>query len=155
MVETLLGITEVHMYGEKISDIKYGDPPAKEPRGFVRVYGFGFEGVYYGLDSPTIMLLKGKGSKVSDTTSKDVRDMLPGHLCEWVVDKADHSVRLDESSGTFEELLLEVELGEHDHGGRVSGGRVSGGRVSGGRVSGGRVSGGRVSGGRVSGAKSD
>lgn len=153
MVETLLGITEVRLYGEKVSDMKYGSPPAKEPRGFVRVFGFNFEGVYYGLDTPTIMLLEGAGSKIDDSTSKDVKDLLPSNLKEWVVDKEDKSARLDEYSGSFEEILLEVELGDEGQAGRVSGGRVSGGRVSGGRVSGGRVSGGRVSGGRVSGGR--
>lgn len=66
MVETLLGMAEVRLYGEKISDMKYGNPPSKEPRGFVRVYGFGVEGQYYGLDTPTIMLLEGSGSALKN-----------------------------------------------------------------------------------------
>ena len=147
MVETLLGMSEVRIYGEKISDMKYGNPPNKEPRGFVRVYGFGFEGQYYGLGTPTIMLLEGTGKAVKNEALSEEVNFMSTDIREWVCDKSDQSTRLEEFSGSIEEILLEFELGEDDHhDGRVSGGRVSGGRVSGGRVSGGRVSGGRVSG---------
>lgn len=168
MVETLLGISEVLLYGEKVEDMKYRDPTKKKADGtdeidpktskpvllgpikyFVRVLGFGFEGGHYVLDAPIIMLLEDTGHELTETTPKDVRNAFPSNIRQWTIEKHDRSVRLDELTGTIEDILLEVELG----GG--SGGRVSGGRVSGGRVSGGRVSGGRVSGGRVSGGKAD
>jgi hypothetical protein len=151
MVETLLGMAEVRLYGEKISDMKFGDPIHAEPNGFVRVYGFGFEGKYHGLDIPTIMLLKGPGAELKGSELKKAMNVLSSDIKEWVCDKFDQTTRLDAVTGPIEKILLEFQLGEDDH----HGGRVSGGRVSGGRVSGGRVSGGRVSGGRVSGAKSD
>lgn len=142
MVETLLGMAEVRLYGEKISDMKFGNPPSKEPRGFVRVYGFGFEGQYYALDTPTIMLLEGAGNTLKDSSLGEAVNFMSSDIKEWVCDKSDQSTRLEEFTGSIEEILLEFELGEEDHhDGRVSGGRVSGGRVSGGRVSGGRVSG--------------
>ena len=145
---------------------------------FARIYGFSFEGGYYDLDAPIIMLVHGPGvpaeSKAGDpraSRSPDTPDKTgaaaSGHsfaddIKVWSYDKADFTVRMDTLSGTLEDILLDVELGGGAHvsggrvsGGRVSGGRVSGGRVSGGRVSGGRVSGGRVSGGRVSGGKDD
>jgi hypothetical protein len=146
MVETLLSMAEVRLYGEKISDMKFGDPFDTDPNRFVRVYGFGFEGKYHGLDTPTIMLLKGRGVELEDAELKKEMKVLSNDIKEWVCDKFDHSTRLDAVTGPIEEILLEFQLGEDDH---------HGGRVSGGRVSGGRVSGGRVSGGRVSGAKSD
>ncbi|MFK7857526.1 MAG: hypothetical protein AB8B64_01815 [Granulosicoccus sp.] len=160
MVETLLSISEVLLYGEKVSDMTYKPPTGAPARNLVRIYGFGFEGGYYVLDAPVLMLLEGTGSETGDSTPQDFRDSLSGDVKQWTIDKSDRTVRLDELTGTVEDILLEVELGGGDmggrvSGGRVSGGRVSGGRVSGGRVSGGRVSGGRVSGGRVSGAKSD
>lgn len=153
MAETLLGISEVQLYGEKVTDMTYENRKGDPRKHFVRVFGFEFEGNYYSLDLPIIMLLEGDGAELTDTTPKVVKDSFTTHIRKWSVEKYDQSVRLDELTGTVEEILLEVELA--GGGGRVSGGRVSGGRVSGGRVSGGRVSGGRVSGGRVSGGKDD
>lgn len=161
MAEKLLDTAKVSLYGEKISDMKYGDPPSKEPRGFVRVFGYAFERQYYPLDTPTIMLLEGSGDELKDSKlSEEDKSSMASGIKEWVCDKSDQSTRLEELTGSIEEILLEfeieIELDEDEHqDGRVSGGRVSGGRVSGGRVSGGRVSGGRVSGGRVSGARDD
>jgi len=168
MAETLLSISEVHLYGEKVTDMTYNDPTKKDKGGkdvidpktkkpellrpikcFVRVFGFGFEDDYYVLDAPIIMLLeRDSETKLADLhTPEDVVKAFPTHIKAWTIDKLDKSVRLDELTGTIEQILLEVELG--GGGGGVSGGRVSGGRVSGGRVSGGRVSGGRVSGGKA------
>ena len=154
MVETLLGISEVQLYGEAVTDMSFKNKKGDPVKQFVRVYGFGFEGGFYALDAPIIMLLEGAGSAPSDSTPKEFRDSLSANIKQWSCDKTDRTARLDELTGSVEDILLEVELGG-GAAGRVSGGRVSGGRVSGGRVSGGRVSGGRVSGGRVSGGKSD
>lgn len=148
MVETLLGISEVLLYGVKVSDMTYKDKKGDPVRHFVRVFGFGFEGGYYTLDAPVIMLLEGSGSEPAESTPSDFRNSLSADIREWKSDKSDRTARLDEMTGTVEDILLEVELGGSGSVGRVSGGRVSGGRVSGGRVSGGRVSGGRVSGGK-------
>lgn len=152
--EILLSISEVHLYGEKVEDMHFTDPPDCPVKCFVRVFGFGFEDDYYVLDAPIIMLLENdKETTLREiNTPKDVKKAFPTHIKAWTIDKLDKSVRMDVLTGTIEQILLEVELGG---GGGVSGGRVSGGRVSGGRVSGGRVSGGRVSGGRVSGGKAD
>jgi len=141
---------------------------------FARVYGFSFEGSYFDLDAPIIMLVHGPGI-VAELPANDTRaarapespdksgsgaqeHSFAEDIRVWSYDKSDFSVRLDALTGPIEEILLECELGGGEgrvSGGRVSGGRVSGGRVSGGRVAGGRVSGGRVSGGRVSGGKED
>jgi hypothetical protein len=166
MTETLLSTSEILLYGEKVDDMTFKDPTKKDKDGkdvidsgtkkpvllrpvryFIRVLGFGYEGGYYAMDAPIIMLLEGDGRVPGDDTPKKVRNAFPGHIKEWICEKHDRTARLDELTGTLEDILLEVELGGGG-GGRVSGGRVSGGRVSGGRVSGGRVSGGRVSGGK-------
>lgn len=154
MAESLLSISEVQLYGEKVTDMTYKDKKGDPVKSFIRIFGFGFEGDYYAMDAPILMLLEGEGKELSDEdTPKDVKNSFTTHIRLWTLDKSNKSARLDELTGTIEEILLEVELS--GGGGRVSGGRVSGGRVSGGRVSGGRVSGGRVSGGRVSGGKDD
>lgn len=151
--QKLLSFSEVLLYGQKVTDMKYVDPPPPDPKNppplkyFVRILGFGYEGGYYVLDAPIIMLLEGDGAEPGDTPKK-VKHVFPSDIKEWVCDKLDRTVRLDELTGFIEDILLEVELGGGGGGSRVSGGRVSGGRVSGGRVSGGRVSGGRVSGGK-------
>ena len=151
--ETLLSISEVKLYGEVVTDMKYwdesSDPPQEHAKKkFVRVYGFHFEGGYYDLDAPIIMLLKGSGEDIDPTTPVDVKNAFSLNINQWTVDKNyESSIRLDSQTGTIEEILLNVELDSSM--GSVSGGRVSGGRVSGGRVSGGRVSGGRVSGGKA------
>ena len=142
MAESLLSISKIQLYGEKVSDMTFKDKKGDPVRHFVRVFGFCFEGGYYGLDAPIIMLLEGNGSVPGDATPKDVVNSLSSTIKEWECDKSDLSVRLDELIGTFEDILLEAEIGGRGQVGRVSGGRVSGGRVSGGRVSGGRVSGG-------------
>lgn len=152
MGDKLLSVSEVVLYGQRVTDMKYIDPvtkPKPEPKYFVRIFGFGFEGGYYDMDAPIIMLLEGDGDELAPTTPKDVKDAFATNIRQWTVCKSDHAARLDELTGTVEDILLEVELGGGGNGGRVSGGRVSGGRVSGGRVSGGRVSGGRVSGGKA------
>ncbi len=141
MTESLLGISEVSLYGEKVSDMSFNDMDGDPIRYFVRVYGYAFEGNYYGMDAPIIMLLVGDGAVLDDATPKDVKNSFSSHVRRWVCDKSDHSVRLDELTGSVESILLEAELTAGGAAGRVSGGRVSGGRVSGGRVSGGRVSG--------------
>lgn len=143
MTETLLSISEVSIYGEKVSDMTYKDKKGESPQDFVRVFGFRFEGNYYPMDAPTIMLLQGAGKELNDLTPENIKRNFSSDIREWVYDKSDYSARLDELTGTVEDILLEVELGAGGAG-RVSGGRVSGGRVSGGRVSGGRVSGGKA-----------
>lgn len=150
MAETLLSIAEVLLYGEAVADMKYKEKAGDPERFFVRVYGFSYEGGYYGMNAPVIMLLEGKGEPLAKSTPQGVKDSYSSDIRQWLCDKSDHSVRLDELTGSIEDILLEIEIGHDGHAGHVSGGRVSGGRVSGGRVSGGRVSGGRVSGGRVS-----
>ena len=134
---------------------------------FARIYGFSFEGRYYDLDAPIIMLVHGDGI-IAELPASDARaarapespdksgsaaqdHSFADDIRVWSYDKADFSIRLDAMSGPIEDILLECELGA----GSVSGGRVSGGRVAGGRVAGGRVAGGRVSGGRVSGGRDD
>lgn len=149
------------------------DPDGKFSARFARIYGFSYEGCYFDLDAPIIMLVHGPGTVAERVVAGEPRAArgpespdLSGNAAQehsfaedirvWSYDKGDFSIRMDAITGTLEDILLEIELGHGSgsvSGGRVSGGRVSGGRVAGGRVSGGRVAGGRVSGGRVSGGR--
>ncbi|MDA9981620.1 hypothetical protein N9H39_02565 [Gammaproteobacteria bacterium] len=145
--------------------LKMSNPrdPESEPR-FARIYGFAYEGHYYDMARPTVFLVHGEGvlaedlpgdtmparrySRAPDTLDKTgVGAQMGGFSAEimvWAYDRADFSLRLDIDSGSFEELLLEIELDgnmSHYSGARVSGGKVGGGKVGGGKVGGGKVGG--------------
>jgi len=139
---------------------------------FARIYGFSYEGGYYDLDAPIIMLVHGMGvsaesvagdpraSRAPDTADKSGAAAQTHSFADdikvWSYDKADFSVRLDSLTGSIEDILLDIEIGSGAgpvSGGKVSGGKVSGGKVAGGKVAGGKVAGGKVAGGKVSGGK--
>ena len=139
---------------------------------FARIYGFSYEGGYYDLDAPIIMLVHGQGvsaesaagdpraSRAPDTPDKSGAAAQSHSFADdikvWSYDKADHSVRLDSLTGSIEDILLDIEIGSGAgpvSGGKVSGGKVAGGKVAGGKVAGGKVAGGKVAGGKVAGGK--
>jgi hypothetical protein len=96
-----------------------------------RIYGFSYEGHYYDLARPAIFLVHGPGSDpeafrpgterlesrgdrapadadrtgIAYTASSFSHDMRV-----WSYDKGDFSIRLDPDNGTFEQILLQVEL---------------------------------------------
>lgn len=139
---------------------------------FARVYSFSYEGGYYDLDAPIIMIVHGPGvpaeSRASDPRASRAPDSpdktgsaasdhsFADEIMVWSYDKSDFTVRMDTLSGSLEDILLDVEIGSGMgpvSGGKVAGGKVAGGKVAGGKVAGGKVSGGKVSGGKVSGGK--
>ena len=80
---------------------------------FARIYGFSFEGHYYDLPRPVIMLVTGPGVPVaggagspptpsildSDEAARDWE--FSGALFQWNYDKRTISIRLDLTSGTL------------------------------------------------------
>jgi len=138
---------------------------------FARIYGFSFEGGYYDLDAPIIMLVHGPGVPAErmandpraarapespDKSGAAAQDhSFADEIQVWSYDKADFSIRMDTCSGPIEDILLDIELGGGMgiSGGKVAGGKVAGGKVAGGKVAGGKVAGGKVAGGKVSGGK--
>jgi len=90
---------------------------------FARIYGFSFEGHYYDLPRPVIMLVHGPGMPVaggagsppappildSDEAAR-IWEFSAG-LFQWNYDKKDMSIRLDLDSGTLEDILLARTLG--------------------------------------------
>ena len=132
------------------------DPGGEFAPRFARIYGFSFEGCYYDLDAPIIMLVHGPGT-VAERLAGDQRasrgpespdrsgNAAQAHsfaeeIRVWSYDKGDFSVRMDPISGTLEDILLDIEIGSGA--GPVSGGKVAGGKVAGGKVAGGKVAGG-------------
>ena len=106
------------------------------------IYGFEFEGHYYDLPTPAVMLVHGNPqtpAKAGAAVESDPK--LMDDIKVWTYDKGDYSVRLDVSSGPLEEILLGEALDDSAMAAQTSAKRISGKRVSGKRVSGKRMSG--------------
>ncbi|WP_299967417.1 pentapeptide repeat-containing protein [uncultured Roseobacter sp.] len=159
MKETLFSSTSIVLFGRHVDDLSVGsgsDTAAKKPDGqFARIYGFTYDGIYFEIPAPVLMMVKGAGVKCDTVPvpGPNPRDKkFYAELKAWIVKRDDETVRLDVEQGKFEDVLLSVGM---DGVVGVSGARVSGARVSGARVSGARISGARVSGARISGARGD
>ena len=104
---------------------------------FANVYGFEFEGHYYDLPKPAILLVHGEPKAMKDAGLTVVPDpRLVYGVKVWTYDKADFSIRLDVSSGPLEAILLEEALDSSGVAAQTSAKRISGKRVSGKRMSG-------------------
>lgn len=157
MTESILGGSDITLFGRVVDDIKVSAAGSKKK--FARIYGFSYSGVYYDMMTPTIFLVEGGGipAKDSKEPGPDSEDKpFYAELKAWTCTEAETTVRLEYETGRFEQVLLGLigDDGVGDvSGSRVSGSRVAGSRVAGSRVAGSRVSGSRVSGSRVSGAR--
>ena len=101
------------------------------------VFGFEFEGHYYDLPKPVILLVHGEAKSPKNAGATVESDpKLMDDINVWSYDKADFSVRLDVSSGPLEDILLEQALDDSGLAAQTSAKRVSGKRVSGKRMSG-------------------
>jgi hypothetical protein len=106
--------------------------------GFARIYGFSFEGAYYGLPRPSIFLVHGNGTPTGNWaypstveqsgvaarewdfsgptgfTAAPPQNLNPGgpplDICFWEYEKGDFSLRLDPEAGPFEQILLVAAL---------------------------------------------
>jgi hypothetical protein len=80
-----------------------------------RIYGFSYQGSYYKLAEPTVLLVYGDGVPIGPTTTDPTPSFdgiefngvsfAPGVLM-WVQDRADYSVRIDITSGWLADVLL-------------------------------------------------
>jgi len=198
MAETLLRASGILLFGRVLDDLSidknsYMDGKQKPRRKgankflqqqllvdgqdkarFARIYGFAYDGQYYEIDPPVVMLVHGKGERpeteagyVSGTGAKVApgpssavltgsavpRFPFAADIRVWAYDQADFTIRMDVVAGTFEDLLVGAELAWEDENPIFSGGKVGGGKVGGGKVGGGKVGGGKVGGGKVGGGK--
>ncbi len=163
MAETMKSLSSVVLFGKVVEDlevteteIKADNKKSTKKPNLARIYGFSYEGAYYEMDTPTLLLVHGPGDRAMDEEvagpGLDDDDNFYKSLKSWTYQRSDKTMRLDYDSGTIEQVLLQ---GLGDGGPGMSGARVSGARVSGARVSGARVSGARISGARLSGARGD
>jgi hypothetical protein len=104
-----------------------------------RIYAFSYEGVFVQLSRPTIFLVHGDGRDpefppVKDSvrasrapTTSDYSGLVAqggsfsSDMRVWAYDKGDFTLRLDVATGTFEQMLLEMELAGSDGRGISSG----------------------------------
>jgi len=93
---------------------------------FARIYGFSFEGAYYGLPRPSIFLVHGAGSLVGNWDSSNPSTLEQAGVAArewdfsgnqnlkdisyWEYEKGDFSIRLDPEAGPFEQILLQMAL---------------------------------------------
>jgi hypothetical protein len=122
---------------EQFNDSGYNmSPPpsaALEPC-FALIYGFEFEGRYYDIMVPTIMLVHGPGVAHRDASICRVEEPFPAielDIVVWPYDKADFSLRLDPCSGPIESILLEAEVNDEELSDEMAGKKVSGKKVGG------------------------
>lgn len=134
--ETLLSPSGVLLFGRKLEDLTLnyqapdggGDKPpgrsgdnlflqkqlAHADAGFARIYGFSYEGHYYDLPRPVIMLVHGDGKtpkKDVDHTGVVVEDPeFNGGVMVWAYDQSDMSLRIEVDSGSISDILLQTEL---------------------------------------------
>lgn len=90
-----------------------------------RIYGFSYEGNYYGLTVPTIFLVHGKGEMVTQKGNKDPNPARAPRKVEitglaaagfdfadslrtWSYDQADYTIRMNVETGMFEQVLLDA-----------------------------------------------
>jgi hypothetical protein len=143
--------------------------------GFARIYGFSFEGHYYDLPKPVIMLVHGPGEPITTPPPVVVPPPGPGlpgptvdqageaarvwefsaDLVYWEYEKCDLSMRFDVETGPLEQILLEAALtgvgGSYaGANAQIAGANVRGANVRGANVRGANVFGG--AGGRSSGS---
>lgn len=198
MPETLLSPSNVLIYGRVVADlqiVRAGNANPEEPvhRPFVaprggqnlflqsqledptstlaRIYGFGYEGYYYDLARPVLMLVHGLGEEPDrlpgqarvargpdevDRTGVGAQNYsFSSDMRVWSYDKGDFTIRMDVETGTFEEVLLEAELEFDDFSLSYSGAKVRGAKVRGAKVRGAKVRGAKVRGAKVRGDLDD
>jgi hypothetical protein len=150
------------------------------PVNLARIYGFTFEGAFYGLPKPSIFIVHGSGTRVGSWGYPSTLDQSgvaarewdfsgptnynanglgtppippqgPNDLWYWEYEKGDFSIRFDTEAGPFEQILLVAMLrAGADMADRAT--PRSGASLSGASLAGASLSGASLSGASLSGA---
>jgi hypothetical protein len=97
--------------------------PLQTPN-IARIYGFSFEGAYYGLPRPSLFLVHGPGAPGGSWFNNSTLEQAgvaarewdfsgnqnPNDIVYWEYEKSDFSIRLDPEAGPFEQILLQMAL---------------------------------------------
>jgi hypothetical protein len=168
-----VGRRPLHDHGGKAIQITATSPT--DPL-LARIYGFTFEGTYYGLPRPSIFLVHGGGNQIGNWVNNSTLEQSgvmgrewdfsnPDHfnnpLVYWEYEKGDFSIRFDTEAGPFEQILLVAMLragadmadrATPRSGASLSGASLAGASLSGASLSGASLSGASLSGASLSGA---
>jgi hypothetical protein len=89
--------------------------------GLARIYGFSFQGNYFKLAMPTVLLVYGNGLSVPPTFNRAALSIIgvefkdetfASEVRMWAQDQADYSVRIDITSGWLWDVLIEPEMSD-------------------------------------------
>jgi hypothetical protein len=89
--------------------------------GLARIYGFSYQGSYYKLAEPVVLLVHGDGVPVPSMTKEAALGMLgiefngvafANDVMMWAQDQADYSVRIDITPGWLADVLLEPAMND-------------------------------------------
>lgn len=136
--------SRILLYGRKAEDFAIADAGAASgnttgegtaqgaDRTLASIYGFEFEGHYYDLPKPAILMVSGSAQSPSDARAVVKPDPeLANDVQVWSLDKDDMSVRLDVTTGPLEDILLEQAVNDTGMAAQTSAKRVSGKRMTG------------------------
>src|SRR5262245_49859310 len=148
MPETLQSPSCVLLYGRVVEDLTLAPDPHQglvqppylganlflrnqlraDGAQLARIYAFSYEGHYYDLARPAILLVHGDGQRADRlpegrdprvSKAPDQADRIgvaatgsaqPEDIRVWAYDKGDFSLRMDVRTGPLEQILLEAEL---------------------------------------------
>jgi hypothetical protein len=87
--------------------------------GLARIYGFSYQGNYYKLATPTVLLVYGEGEPIPPSIQPVALSLVGVEFKDetfsdevrmWSQDQTDYSVRIDITPGWLEDILLIPEL---------------------------------------------
>lgn len=126
--ETLLAASTIRMFGREFGGLTMNlagtersrIDPARHPK-LARIYGFSFQGNYFKLSAPTILLVYGdgtlmkrdmQGATLGEIGIEFKDEFFAGDVWMWTALELDFSVRIDISSGWLSEILIAPEATE-------------------------------------------
>jgi hypothetical protein len=117
--ETLKSESTIWLFGRVVTDLELKNPPHAGKK-LARIYGFVFHNEYFDLGAPALFIVDDNGVPVKKNdnaanaaaTGLGVMPRIAKDLTIWEHDILDESSRLDVMTGTFDRILLDVELAE-------------------------------------------
>jgi hypothetical protein len=91
---------------------------------YAHIFAFTYEGRYTMLHAPALFMVRGAGEAVTDgkgivdparigLANLDGTIVFASDLQFWIYDRSDLTIRLDISSGSLQQLLIDAETGTH------------------------------------------
>ena len=105
MAETIKSLSSVVLFGKVVEDLEVKETEVKADNkkstkkpNLARIYGFSYEGAYYEMDTPTLLLVHGPGERAMDEEvagpGLDDDDNFYKSLKSWTYQRSDKTMRL-------------------------------------------------------------